>query len=64
VVFGAGVGVALHLIRDVGNGPGLPLFWPLTTANVITPYGCYAAAIVLFAVIATVRCIRLVRTPG
>jgi inner membrane protein len=58
VVLGAGAGVALHLIRDVGNGPGLPLFWPFTTANVIVPYGIYAAAIVLFAVLASVRMIQ------
>ena len=61
IVLGAGVGVALHLLRDVGNGPGIPLFWPVTWLNVIVPYGFYGAAIVGIAVLATLRMVRFLR---
>jgi len=63
VLLGAGVGVALHLIRDLGNGPGVPLLWPLTSRNVIFPYTYYVVAIGLVAVVATVRLFRFSRTP-
>ncbi|MCW2608359.1 MAG: rane-bound metal-dependent hydrolase [Frankiales bacterium] len=37
-------GVALHLLRDVATGPGLPLLWPADVV-VLLPYALYAAVL-------------------
>jgi inner membrane protein len=34
-------GVALHLLRDLGTGPGVPLLWPVSGASVLVPHSCY-----------------------
>ena len=46
-----GAGVALHFLRDLFTGPGLPLLWPLDVA-VLLPYGVYATLLVALAAIA------------
>ncbi|MGZ4541401.1 MAG: metal-dependent hydrolase [Blastococcus sp.] len=43
---GLALGVALHLLRDIGTGPGVPLFWPLSPASVQIPYAVYLAVVV------------------
>ena len=37
VAAGAALGVACHLLRDLGGAPGVPLAWPLSTAAVSLP---------------------------
>lgn len=49
------LGVALHFLRDVGTGPGLPLLWPWSTSDVRLPYASYAVVLVLAAAVATLR---------
>ncbi|HEV7188881.1 MAG TPA: metal-dependent hydrolase [Blastococcus sp.] len=39
------LGVGLHLVRDLGTGPGVPLLWPLTPASVQVPYVAYLAVV-------------------
>ncbi|MCU1691801.1 MAG: rane-bound metal-dependent hydrolase [Frankiales bacterium] len=50
-------GVALHFLRDVATGPGLPLLWPADVA-VLLPYAPYAVVLALLAVVATRRTLR------
>lgn len=45
VSFGLALGVAAHLLRDLGTGPGVPLLWPIADASVTVPYAIYAAAL-------------------
>jgi inner membrane protein len=52
-LLGLALGVALHFVRDVATGPGLPLAWPLSSANVETPYLVYVAVLTLVAGAAT-----------
>ena len=42
---GCGAGVALHLVRDIATGPGVPLVWPISAAPVRVPYVAYLAAL-------------------
>ena len=42
VAAGLALGVAAHLLRDLGTGPGVPLLWPLTGASFSLPYAVYA----------------------
>jgi inner membrane protein len=48
-------GVALHLVRDLATGPGVTLFWPISSADVLVPYWVYAVVCVGLAAAATVR---------
>lgn len=41
---GLSLGVALHLVRDLGTG-GIPLLWPLSGTDVRVPYAAYAAVL-------------------
>jgi inner membrane protein len=52
-LLGLALGVALHLVRDVATGPGIPLAWPVSAANVRVPYAVYVAAITGLALAAT-----------
>jgi inner membrane protein len=52
-LLGLALGVALHFVRDVATGPGLPSAWPLSAANVRVPYPVYVAAVTGLAVAAT-----------
>jgi inner membrane protein len=51
----AATGVALHLVRDLATGPGVPLLWPISGHDITAPYGTYAALLVVAAAAATVR---------
>lgn len=62
-LLGLALGVALHYVRDIATGPGLPLAWPLSDGNVQVPYAVYAVAVTGFAVAATLprTAARLIR---
>jgi inner membrane protein len=45
VASGIALGTLLHFVRDVATGPGLPLAWPMTTADVRLPMAAYAAVL-------------------
>lgn len=51
---GAGLGVVLHLVRDAGTGPGVPLLWPVWPHAVRMPYGIYLVALGVAAIVAAV----------
>ena len=51
VLFGAAAGVALHLLRDLGTGPGVPLWWPLSAVDVRLPYAAYLGVVGLAALV-------------
>lgn len=55
VAAGAAAGVALHFVRDVATGPGLPLWWPVTADPLRYPYRWYLGVVVGLAVVAAVR---------
>ena len=49
VAFVAGVtlGIACHLLRDLGTAGGVPLLWPLSARSIEVPYLLYAALLAL-----------------
>jgi inner membrane protein len=51
LVFGAAIGVALHLVRDITDGAAVPLFWPVVTRGVSLPYPFYVLTLVLFVIL-------------
>jgi inner membrane protein len=55
---GLAAGVALHLLRDVATGPGVPLLWPLDPVDVRLPYAAYLAVVVVAAGVAVLRGLR------
>lgn len=55
VALGVSAGMLLHLVRDISTGPGLPLRWPASTADVLWPYQVYATVLVGAALVAAVR---------
>jgi inner membrane protein len=55
VALGLAAGVALHLVRDVATGPGIPLLWPADQSDVQLPYAIYLAVLVLATVGAVLR---------
>jgi inner membrane protein len=42
---GLATGTLLHFVRDIGTGPGVPLFWPLSRRNLRIPYPTYLAPV-------------------
>lgn len=50
---GLALGVVLHLARDLGTGPGVPLLWPVTSASVVIPYPAYLSVFCVCVLIAT-----------
>lgn len=52
---GAALGVGLHFLRDVGTGPGLPLWWPVSTKDARVPYALYVVGLIFLAGLATRR---------
>ena len=56
-------GVALHLLRDVATGPGIPLLWPVVHAGVLVPYPLYLVVLIVAASVTSVR-YRRRRTAG
>ncbi len=55
VLAGAAAGVCLHFVRDIATGPGLPLFWPMSSETARLPYAAYVAVLVAFTLAATLR---------
>ncbi len=55
LVLGASTGVALHLLRDLGTGPGVPLWWPLTDASVRMPYALQLGVLSVCVLVAGLR---------
>ena len=53
--FGIGLGVALHLVRDLATGPGVPLLWPVYDSAVRVPQAAYLITVVAVAVVAAAR---------
>lgn len=58
VLIGAAVGVGLHFLRDVGTGPGLPLWWPVSTRDVRVTYSRYIASLTGLAGLGTARALK------
>jgi inner membrane protein len=55
VTFGAAFGVGAHLLRDLATGPGVALFWPLSSAAVTVPYVVFAAGLAIAAALVAWR---------
>lgn len=53
VSLGIAFGVATHLFRDLATGPGVPLFWPISTEVVTFPYAVFACGLGLAALACT-----------
>lgn len=54
VTWGASLGVASHLLRDMATG-GVPLLWPLQLASFTVPYSAYVVTLAAGACIAAIR---------
>lgn len=54
-LLGLALGVCLHFVRDLAEGPGVPLFWPIDSTNVIAPYGGYLLVLAVVAAGAAAR---------
>ncbi len=54
VTWGASLGVASHLLRDMATG-GVPLLWPLDFASFTISYSVYVAILAAGACLASVR---------
>ena len=52
---GLGIGVLLHLVRDLASGPGVPLLWPAQDERVLVPYAAYVTTLALVTVAAALR---------
>ncbi len=52
---GLGVGLLLHLVRDLATGPGVPLLWPVHDSSLLVPHAGYLAALGLATVAAALR---------
>ena len=61
---GLAVGVVLHLFRDLGTGPGVPLWWPLSGHSVTIPYRAYVAVLTLATIVAVAAALRRRRVSG
>jgi inner membrane protein len=54
-LLGLALGVVLHLVRDLAKGPGVPLDWPLSNADVRVPYAAYLIVLTVVAAAAVAR---------
>jgi inner membrane protein len=54
-LLGLALGVVLHLVRDLGTGPGVPLLEPFSSTVVLVPYAAYLAPLAAVAAGVTVR---------
>jgi inner membrane protein len=52
------LGVVLHLVRDLGSGPGVPVLWPWLSDSLRVPYVVYLAVLVAAAAVVAVRAWR------
>lgn len=49
VSLGIAFGISTHLFRDLATGPGVPLFWPVSSDVVTFPYAVFACGLALAA---------------
>jgi inner membrane protein len=63
VLRGLAVGTLLHFVRDIATGPGLPIWWPFSTADHLLPYAAYFSLLVVLAVVAAIRIYFQLLTP-
>jgi membrane-bound metal-dependent hydrolase YbcI (DUF457 family) len=49
VSLGIALGISTHLFRDLATGPGVPLFWPISSDVVTFPYAVFACGLALAA---------------
>jgi inner membrane protein len=54
-LLGLAAGVAMHLFRDLGTGPGVPLWWPLGWGSQQIPYAVYLGLLAGVTVVALDR---------
>jgi membrane-bound metal-dependent hydrolase YbcI (DUF457 family) len=48
VLLGCAIGLAGHLVRDIGTGDaGVPLLWPLSDGAAVVPFWLYVSLLVL-----------------
>ncbi|NEM05969.1 metal-dependent hydrolase [Geodermatophilus normandii] len=52
------LGVVLHLVRDLGSGPGVPVLWPWLSDSLRVPYVVYLAVLVAAVAVVAVRAWR------
>jgi inner membrane protein len=45
VLLGSAIGLAGHLLRDLGTGDGVALLWPLTHAGMSVPFALYVGVL-------------------
>ena len=55
ILLGLATGVLLHLLRDLPTGPGVSLFWPVSSTRFEMPYVAYAIVLAVCAGAATLR---------
>lgn len=55
-LMGGALGVALHLVRDLATGPGVPMFWPFSQSGVRVAYGWYIGLLAILSVAPLLRC--------
>jgi inner membrane protein len=52
---GLALGTVLHFARDLAEGPGVPLLWPLSAADATVPYAVYLLVLTVVAAAAVAR---------
>jgi inner membrane protein len=52
------LGVVLHLVRDLGSGPGVPVLWPWLSDSLRVPYAVHLAVLVAAVAVVAVRAWR------
>jgi inner membrane protein len=64
LALGAAFGVSAHLFRDLATGPGVALFWPLSTATVAPPYVIFPIGLAIAASTVVLVGWRMTRRAG
>jgi inner membrane protein len=54
-LLGVALGTVLHFVRDLAEGPGVPLLWPFDATNVTLPHGTYLLVLAVVAGAAAAR---------
>jgi inner membrane protein len=55
IALGAAIGLAGHLLRDLGTGDGIALLWPLSDAGATMPFALYVGILTGLAAVAALR---------
>lgn len=65
LLLGVGIGLAIHLLRDMGEGEsGVSLVWPISDHSFQYPHGAYVAVMVVLVLIDAARCAEAKRPVG